>query len=200
MHGVFALVSGLVGCEAGELDERQENYLRRQLTAHYPQDESADTSSSATNPSQGTPDPSSGANPVVDTSAPESPADGTGADSQGTSSEPTSGNPNANLVPECAVDVFRTTCSGSLCHSQGAINLPPDFDSEDVYTMLTTTKSAVCASAPSYLDLENPENSLLLLKVKGEQPTNCGGDMPPTGSPALTAAQLTCLEDWIGSL
>jgi hypothetical protein len=198
MHGMFALVSGLVGCDAGELDERQENYLRRQLNAHYPQEESGDTNSTATSQPQ-TPAPSS--SPAADTSSPaDSTADGTGVDSQGISSEPTSGNPNADLVPACAVEIFRTTCSGSLCHSQGAVNLPPDFDSNDLYTLLTTTKSAICPSAPSYVDLENPRNSLLLLKVKGEQPTNCGGDMPPIGSPALTAAQLTCLEDWIGSL
>lgn len=199
MRGVFALVSSLVGCEAGQLEQQQEDYLRRHLAAHYPEDESADAQSTATGPSHATGDSSSSL--AQDTLGPtESSLGGTGADSQGNASEPTSGNPNADLIPDCAVDVFRTTCSGSLCHSQGAINLPPDFDTTDVYTMLTTTKSAVCASAPSYLDLENPQNSLFLLKVKGEQPTNCGGDMPPIGSPALTAAQLTCLEDWIGSL
>ncbi len=200
---VFGLTSLGTACEPGELSDRQQQYLRDQLDEQY----------------TGTPSPAGTASPGESTSEADGPITsetngdsssssgvGTVPDTQGGSDTPTSSDtqsvtsePTAGTVPACALDVFHTTCSGGVCHYQGAINLPPDFETDDLYTMLTTTKSVVCTSAPSYIDLENPQNSLLLLKVTGAQPGSCGAVMPPTPA-TLTAAQLTCLEDWIGSL
>jgi hypothetical protein len=188
-----------LGCNPGELSDRQEDYLRDELDEHY-SGAASPTSAGAVRTSDGTASEVPGATSADVTEATSSTSSaGTVPDSQGSTlpTDPTTGAPGGS-VPPCATNIFQTACAGSFCHFQGT-NLPPNFETDDVYTMLTTTKSGVCASAPSYIDLENPENSLLLLKVRGEQPGSCGGTMPPQPT-TLTAEQMNCLEDWIGSL
>ncbi len=191
---VFGWASLGTACEPGELSDRQQQYLRDQLDQQYTGTQETTAPGESTSETDG---------PITSETNGESSSSsspGMASDTQGSSdTEGVTSNPTAGTVPACALDVFHTACSGGVCHYQGAINLPPDFETDDLYTMLTTTKSVVCTSAPSYIDLENPQNSLLLLKVTGAHPGSCGAVMPPTPA-TLTAAQLTCLEDWIGSL
>lgn len=104
-------------------------------------------------------------------------------------------------IPPCVVQTFQTACAGSACHYAGVVNLPPNFETTgDLYTLLTTSP-VTCSQAPSprYVDTTNPESSYLLVKVRGEQPSGCGTEMPPPGS-TITQEQIDCLEAWIGSL
>lgn len=196
---LWGLIAMAAGCNPGELSDRQEEYLRDQLDEHY--SAAGGTTSAATDR---TSDGLSTDRPIATDTDPTEVASSTS--NQGTAPSSQSSTPpidvtseaTSGTVPPCATNIFQTACAGSFCHFQGT-NLPPNFETDDVYTMLTTTKSGVCASAPSYIDLENPENSLLLLKVKGEQPGSCGGTMPPQPT-TLSAEQMNCLEDWIGSL
>lgn len=190
-------------CKPGELDERQEGYLRRQLDKEY--SNGAEPSSEETSASP----ESSSRTPVAQTSeagetssapTPTSEPDATSA--AATSSASDTSAPAANQIPNCALQTFRTTCAGTACHYDGLVNLPPNFETtDDIFTMLTTS-TTTCNGAPSplYVDPANPEDSYLLVKIRAEQPSGCGSPMPPPDQPALTQTQIDCLEDWIGSL
>jgi hypothetical protein len=78
-------------------------------------------------------------------------------------------------------------------------NFPPDFDRDNLFDALTSD-TTLCASAPLYVDLESPEDSLLLRKIQGNPPEGCGSAMPPTTAPQLSAQQQQCLEDWFDDL
>ncbi len=196
-----------LGCQAGELDERQEQYLRRQLDKHYPNggQVSDDTSGSEPTTPAGTSAEETSAPPSATSESDVTSAPGTSAGPVTSEPDPTSagstGDTGAAQIPECAIQTFQTSCSGDVCHYGGAIQLNPNFATGgDLFTLLTTTMTG-CDGAPSqlYVDLANPQDSYLLVKVRGEQPTGCGNAMP-TDRSAISQAQIDCLEDWIGSL
>jgi hypothetical protein len=192
---------GALACQAGELDDRQERYLRKQLDKNYPNTGGAITDQTSTDSTNQEP-PGETSEPVETTSAPAptSEPDATSAPAA-TSSEANTSSPAGNQVPECALEIFHTTCAGSVCHYQGAVNLPPNFETtDDVFTMLTTSPTRCDdAVSPLLVDVANPEDSYLLVKIRGQQPAGCGTPMPPDQS-TITQAQIDCLEDWIGSL
>lgn len=203
---------GAASCTAGELNDRQEKFLRRELDKDYPATEAP------ANTSTEDPDPTTEA-PAETSSEPAATSDTTTtqvttteqsssdvvtseASSSATSSEgATSSEAPASTIPDCAMQVFHTTCSGSVCHYQGAVNLPPNFETtDDIFTMLTTSETGCDdAVSPLYVDVTNPQNSYLLVKLKGQQPSGCGTPMPPDQT-TITQDEITCLEDWIGSL
>lgn len=100
-------------------------------------------------------------------------------------------------IDDCVLQVFASSCSDAACHAV----FPPNLVSEDTFDVLTTgTPLCTSTSASAYVDLTNPDQSYLLLKIRGEQPSGCGTEMPPPTAAQLGAAQLQCLEDWIASL
>lgn len=200
---------GAAGCTAGELNDRQENYLRRQLDKDYPATEAPAETTSAEESERTTGAPTeTSSEPAAassDSATQESSSDVVSSQvssSAASSDAQTSSGAPATPIPDCAIQVFHTTCAGSACHYQGAFNFPPNFETtEDVFTMLTTTETAACddAVSPLYIDLANPQNSYLLAKVKAQQPSGCGTPMPSDRT-TITQEEITCLEDWIGSL
>lgn len=204
---------GAASCTAGELNDRQEKYLRKELAKDYPATETPADTTSEQNPDPTTEAPAETSSEPAATSS-DTTTQATAeqssdvvtseASSSATSSEgSTSSEAPTNTIPDCVMEIFHTTCSGSVCHYQGAVNLPPNFETtDDIFTMLTTTSAASCDDAVSkvYIDLANPQNSYLLAKVKAQQPSGCGNPMPPPSEPAITQNELTCLEGWIGSL
>lgn len=197
---------GSLACQPGELDDRQEGYLRRQLDKEYPNGQGSDEPSTGTEstsqaPEQETSQAAGTSSTPTPTSEPDATSAPAATTSEAASSSQGATSDTASQVPDCAMQTFQTTCSGGVCHYQGAVNLPPDFEAaDDVFTMLTTSM-ATCngATSPLYIDLANPENSYLLVKIRGEQPSGCGGQMPPDQT-TITQAQIDCLEDWIDSL
>jgi hypothetical protein len=102
-------------------------------------------------------------------------------------------------IPSCVSDVFSMGCSGGGCHSGNTFNFPPDLDRDDLFDKLTTD-TTLCTSAPRYIDLDSPEDSLLLLKIQGNPPEGCGTAMPPPTAEQISAQQKQCLEDWFDDL
>lgn len=104
-------------------------------------------------------------------------------------------------VPTCVAEVFATGCGGTVCHYGGSFQFPPSLERAGLQDLLAQ-ETSTCSEAgnPTFLNLEDGPSSYLMKKIKGEQPTSCGGVMPPAGSPALTETQLQCLEDWLAAL
>ncbi|HET9824500.1 MAG TPA: hypothetical protein VFP87_04165 [Chitinophagaceae bacterium] len=64
------------------------------------------------------------------------------------------------------IPIFNASCNTSGCHSSGGQR--PDLTAPNAYNSLSTG---------GYVDKDNPENSLLYLKVSGQK----GTPMPPGG-------------------
>lgn len=80
---------------------------------------------------------------------------------------PTSVSFNGDLIP-----IFNSSCNFSGCHSGAAGDTPPDLSPANAYSALING---------NYVDLVDPENSLLYRWMKGDE----GLPMPPTGTVEL---------------
>jgi hypothetical protein len=70
------------------------------------------------------------------------------------------------------------------------------FDVTDLATRLSQTVGTGDCSARPIIDLEDPDNSLLLDKLSGDP--SCGLAMPPSGFDVrFTDEERTCLIDWV---
>lgn len=97
--------------------------------------------------------------------------------------------------------VFKTTCDGAACHSVGS---PFGVFATDTPETGLVGKNALLSTGPCngrpLIDSANPENSVVLTRVKG---MTCGEVMPaksidPMAVP-LTQAQIDCLTSWVAS-
>lgn len=94
--------------------------------------------------------------------------------------------------------VLQQNCSGSACHSQPGAPLGDFAASEDAAREFIGRGGAVsCAGQGDLIDQDNPEDSLIILKMSGDPP--CGTQMPPSGVP-LSDDDVACVEDWITGL
>jgi hypothetical protein len=91
--------------------------------------------------------------------------------------------------------VLEANCSSGGCHGAGS-NLGNFAESESIARTFIGREGSVCAGRGSIIDTDDPLASVLLLKLSDDAP--CGQPMPLNGS--LDEADITCLEDWIGSL
>jgi hypothetical protein len=58
-------------------------------------------------------------------------------------------------------------------------------------------ESPICSGDGDVFDTGSPAASLVVEKMRGTSP--CGGQMP-LGAPPLSDEDITCVEEWIGSL
>ncbi|HEX2731213.1 MAG TPA: hypothetical protein VHM70_06400 [Polyangiaceae bacterium] len=216
----LSLAALCLGCTPGKLSETDAKNFRTQLIKYYPPqttppdaggDETPspkpNTPSQPSQPTQkpDTPTPQEAGSPAP-TTAPDM-GNGGATDTEGMGGAGNDGTggagpgPAVGTIPTCVTDTFQSTCAGSGCHFGGAINQNPDFSHDALFDYLTTTKPS-CSDAPGpYVDLDAPDQSYILLKIRGQVPATClNTRMPPTGSPALTTDQLDCLENWFDSL
>ena len=96
--------------------------------------------------------------------------------------------------PMCVTQLFMTSCGMSGCHNQGSAVL--DLVSAGVTTRILdkASKTTTCKDRV-FVDTKGGD-SLLIKKLDQSPP--CGARMPLIGN--LTAAQRTCLEDWVEEL
>ena len=93
--------------------------------------------------------------------------------------------------------VLQTNCGGSGCHGQGS-QFSNFAESEDAaLAYVGESGEALCASAGPLIDPDNPAASIIIQKVTASSPP-CGSPMPVVGE--LSQADITCLQEWIGSL
>jgi hypothetical protein len=90
------------------------------------------------------------------------------------------------------------TCGSIVCHDpfSGGIGLDLDLSSnaELPASLIGRPATADCGGVP-YIDLEQPDQSLVLLKVQASPP--CGERMPAGDRPPLDSAQRACLSAWV---
>jgi hypothetical protein len=91
--------------------------------------------------------------------------------------------------------ILQASCSGGGCHSAGSLSL--FATSEDDAADFVGTESVNCSGQDIFIPA-TPSESLVIQKMRGTQ-SGCGGPMPPTGV-TLPDADITCVEEWIGSL
>ncbi len=92
--------------------------------------------------------------------------------------------------------IIGTKCNGGACHGDGAAQseFAKDLDTAESYI---GEDSAQCGAAGGQLfNPDNPPASLVVQKVRGT--SGCGLKMPL--GPPLSDAEITCIEDWIGTL
>lgn len=126
--------------------------------------------------------------------------DEVGSDDEATDesdTEPTDPEPPRDTIPDCVMTIFTTSCAGPSCHYGALFNFPPNFERDNLFELLTTEQNS-CPDVDRYVDLENPEQSLLLLKLQPSPP--CGAQMPSAPAAPLTDEQTACMEDWFDAL
>ena len=105
----------------------------------------------------------------------------------------------APSTPKCAAgvsvtaDLFAPRCATAGCHDPVSRAAGLDLASPGVAARVIGGRSTRCAGLP-LADPFDPDGSLLLLKLVAEPP--CGDRMPLRG-PALSAAEVECVRDWI---
>lgn len=199
--GMLLASTWAASCTPGELDEKQEKFLRNQIKKYYPvktaqMDASAgEQQDSGVSPSV-SPNTDQDASVSSTTSNPSTSVTSSGVSSEVTSAEVDAGQTPANEIPDCVMQMITTTCAGAACHSTGVIM--PNLASPSLFELLTTTGS-VCDTRNSdfYIDLENPQDSYLLQRIVGD---GCGSVMPPPPNDPISDAELECLEGWLESL
>jgi hypothetical protein len=195
-------VYGTSACAPGELDTKQEKYLRSQLKKHYPapktEADAADDSDVNVSPDTVEEEESTTGEESTSEEGAETTSVGpttTAPSSDVTETSPDAGGGAVGEIPKCVMQMFMTTCSGAACHTGGVFS--PNLADDSLFELLTTTGSP-CSTRRSdfYIDLESPDDSYLLQRIVGE---GCGSPMPPPPEP-IPPEDLDCLEDWLGSL
>lgn len=187
--GMLLASTWAASCTPGELDEKQEKYLRKEIKKYYPVETVGEKRDSGVSP---------GVSPNAerDASVTSTPSTTSAVSSQETSAEPDAGQTPANEIPDCVMQMFTTTCAGAACHSSGLFM--PYLASPSLFELLTTTGSAcVTRNSDFYIDLENPQDSYLLQRIVGD---GCTSRMPPPPNDPISDAELECLEGWLESL
>lgn len=184
MRYFVGLLAGLsFGCTPGEFTDEEKRDLQRELNRRYGGDDDADEAAEA-----GAPSP--------DDDAPPDSTEAGSDDDEGSSDD--DGAEDSRIDP-CVLQVFENSCSGAGCHYGGPINSSPDLERNNLFEFLTTEGPLLCSSATTnFVDLDSPMESYLLLKIRGDQPANCGVQMPSGAQ--LSPDEVECLEDWFASL
>jgi hypothetical protein len=91
-------------------------------------------------------------------------------------------------------DIFAPTCAQSGCHStaDSPSSGKLDLEAPNVAERLRGKKAE--GGAGFVIDTTNPENSVLITKLKKPPPF---GSRMPLGLPELSAAQQKCVHDWV---
>jgi len=112
----------------------------------------------------------------------------------GTPNAPATGDAGNDAPPACVAAVIKTSCGVAGCHAVGGQK--PDFVSDGVVKRLVDQTSASTLCKDRKYIASDGTASLLLDKLEATPP--CGSKMPLVGM--LSAAQRTCLDDWVVSL
>jgi hypothetical protein len=94
------------------------------------------------------------------------------------------------------LELVLTKCSGPTCHSAGSSFTGFAADEDALMSFIGENGTSTCASVGPLLDPDNPPASVIVQKIKGT--ATCGSKMPI--GPALSADEIQCIEDWIGTL
>lgn len=129
--------------------------------------------------------------------ADQPPDDGT-AGSGGANAEEPEAPAEVPAEPACdGFSIIAASCGQGGCHGQGS-NLGNFAESEDIArTFIGRDARLTCAGSGAIIDPENPSGSVLVLKLSDDPP--CGNYMPPSAQ-FLSADEVACIEDWMGSL
>jgi hypothetical protein len=92
--------------------------------------------------------------------------------------------------------ILQASCNGGSCHGAGSGQSGFAEDEEAALSFVGQSGSATCASEGPLFDPANPEDSIVVQKLEDNPP--CGSKMP--FGPPLSAEDVACLVDWIGSL
>jgi hypothetical protein len=96
-------------------------------------------------------------------------------------------------------DILTPSCAQPFCHL-GAANPMPLPDQATAYQQIVNAPATgpYCAGMGIRVVPSHPETSILYLKVERPAPAGlCGGSMPGLGRPALAAADIQQIQQWI---
>jgi hypothetical protein len=91
-------------------------------------------------------------------------------------------------------EIFTPTCAISGCHSTADSDSSGKLDLEAPNVADRLRGKKATGGAGSLIDLTNPEQSVLITKLKSPVPF---GSRMPLGSPALDSVKQKCIHDWV---
>ncbi|MFT3924185.1 MAG: hypothetical protein QM778_16745 [Myxococcales bacterium] len=94
--------------------------------------------------------------------------------------------------------MLSASCTASGCHSSAYPAGGLDLGAGDLATRLVGQSAGTC-DGWQLVSPGRPESSLLVKKLVGDVPMDCGDPMPPTGQ-HLSATQIGCIQGWIAEL
>lgn len=101
--------------------------------------------------------------------------------------------PPSNEPPACVTALFKKSCALTGCHAANAQQV--DLASAGVSSRLVGKASTTMTCRSRVFIATDGSDSLLMQKLEDDPP--CGAKMPI--GPALSAAETTCLTDWVES-
>jgi hypothetical protein len=95
--------------------------------------------------------------------------------------------------------ILQAKCNGGSCHGDGS-SFTNFAASETAAEGFAGEQSVICGSSDNapIFNPDNPASSLVLKKIAGT--ATCGGQMPLGNPGSVSAEDVDCLEEWIGTL
>lgn len=108
--------------------------------------------------------------------------------------------PHCLLDLDVEEDIFARRCGSRVCHGapsadDGRVAGDLDLVSPDVASRLVDVPANKCATEVRVVP-NDPDGSLLILKLRGTVPPGCGDPMPQVGA-RLSEAEIDCVRAWI---
>ncbi|GAB4318931.1 MAG: hypothetical protein Kow0074_08410 [Candidatus Zixiibacteriota bacterium] len=101
------------------------------------------------------------------------------------------GNEDVSFATQ-VLPIFTATCAVSGCHNAATAQEGLVLDAGNAYDNIVDIASSQNPSIKR-VNPGDPDNSYLVMKIEGTAP----GDRMPRGRPALSAAQIQLIRDWI---
>ena len=181
LYSIWVACAGFIACAGGETPRTNEE-LRDQITAIYVEGEGAVGRAG------------SGGRSGAGGSA-QAEAGSAGDDGRGGSGQASGGSGSGD---ECdGFAILEANCGSSGCHGQDSLYSNFAESEEAALTFVGESGESSCSAEGPLLNPENPVSSIIIQKVTASSPP-CGSRMPVVGE--LTQADVTCLQEWIGSL
>jgi hypothetical protein len=101
------------------------------------------------------------------------------------------------VICDAITKVFQTTCGGGACHTNpGALigDWGIDLAAATQYVDRPSARHAYCGKI---IDSSDYSKSLILVKLEGPIPADCGGPMPVGSFGDITQDQIGCVASWL---
>jgi hypothetical protein len=119
------------------------------------------------------------------------------AGSGGSSTAGKTGTGAPPVICDAVTKVFQVSCGGGSCHTNEGAAIGDWGLSTEEATKFVDRSSVRDPTCGKIIDSSDYSKSLILVKIEGPVPSNCGGAMPVGSFGDLTQSQIDCVASWL---